>query len=208
MQRHVPLPLGLWPPHRCKDSSGSCVVHYWYCDHRSWDVVLPQTQTSSTRPTPQLSPILRRPTNQSSSVLARASSQLPQYVSAILRVLYNPSHVSQTQGIGTIRSHQTGPEYEDDSLGSDEADDEDETEPKSSTTDNSNTFAETSRLSSPNLTPTPSPTTVTLPPLDATRPMPTSNYLRRWVLPQLGLDDNDTVSLLAIAGHLRDRGCW
>jgi phosphatidylserine decarboxylase len=92
-------------------------------------------------------------------------------------VLYNPSHVSQTRGIGTIRSYQTGPEYEDDGLSSDEADDqegeasddEDETEPKSSTTDDSNAFAETSRSSSPDLTPTPSPTTVTLPPTHPAR---------------------------------------
>jgi hypothetical protein len=57
-------------------------------------------------------------------------------------------HISQTRGIGTIRSHQHGPEYEDDGLSSDEADgqegeasdDENEIEPKSSTADESNVF--------------------------------------------------------------------
>jgi phosphatidylserine decarboxylase len=57
-------------------------------------------------------------------------------------------HTSQTRGIGTIRSHQHGPEYEDDGLSSDEADgheseasdDENEIEPKSFTPDESNVF--------------------------------------------------------------------
>jgi len=87
--------------------------------------------------------------------------------------LSRPSLVSATptRGIGTIRSHQTGPEDEDDGLSSDEvddqeddaSDDEDEAEPKSSTPDDSNAFAERSRSSSPGSTPTPSPTAASLP---------------------------------------------
>ncbi|KAH9992210.1 phosphatidylserine decarboxylase-domain-containing protein [Russula compacta] len=85
-----------------------------------------------------------------------------------------PSLVSAppTRGIGTIRSHQSGPEYEDDGLSSDEADGQEseteddghETEPGSSTPDDSKAFKGRSRSSSPGLTPTPSPTTVSLPP--------------------------------------------
>ncbi|KAI0245970.1 phosphatidylserine decarboxylase-domain-containing protein [Lactifluus subvellereus] len=84
-----------------------------------------------------------------------------------------PSLVSAppTQGIGTIRSYQTGPEYEDDGLSSDEAEgqeceadeDEDETEPKTSTPDRFSAFVDDPRSSSPDLTPTPSPTAVSLP---------------------------------------------
>jgi phosphatidylserine decarboxylase len=81
-------------------------------------------------------------------------------------------HISQTRGIGTIRSHQHGPEYEDDGLSSDEADgqegeasdDENEIEPKSSTPDESNVFTPRTHSSSPDLTPTPSPTAASLPP--------------------------------------------
>jgi hypothetical protein len=55
-----------------------------------------------------------------------------------IRVSCHLRHVSQTRGIGTIRSHQSGPEYEGDGLNSNEAegqerdaeDDEDGTEPK------------------------------------------------------------------------------
>ncbi|KAF8493786.1 hypothetical protein F5888DRAFT_1636520 [Russula emetica] len=65
-----------------------------------------------------------------------------------------------------------GPEYEDDGLSSDEADgqegeasdDEDEIEPKSSALDESNVFTPQAQSSSPNLTPTPSPTAASLPP--------------------------------------------
>jgi phosphatidylserine decarboxylase len=85
--------------------------------------------------------------------------------------------VSQTQGIGTIRSHQHGPEYEDDGLSSDEADgqegevsdDDDEAEPKSSTPDDSNVFTPRSFSSSPDLTPTPSPTAASQPPTQQAR---------------------------------------
>jgi phosphatidylserine decarboxylase len=90
-----------------------------------------------------------------------------------------PSLVSAppTQGIGTIRSHQSGPEYEDDGLSSDEADgqeceasdNEDETEPKPSTIGDSNVFAAEPRSASPDLTPTPSPTAASLPPPQSTR---------------------------------------
>jgi phosphatidylserine decarboxylase len=81
-------------------------------------------------------------------------------------------HISQTRGIGTIRSHQHGPEYEDDGLSSDEADgqegeasdDENEIEPKSSTPDESNVFTPRTHSSSPDLTPTPSPTAASPPP--------------------------------------------
>ncbi|KAF8502350.1 hypothetical protein F5888DRAFT_1871885 [Russula emetica] len=85
-----------------------------------------------------------------------------------------PSLVSAppTRRIGTIRSHQHGPEYEDDGLSSDEADgqegealdDEDEIEPKSSAPDESNVFTPQAQSSSPDLTPTPSPTAASLPP--------------------------------------------
>jgi hypothetical protein len=85
--------------------------------------------------------------------------------------------VSQTQGIGTIRSHQHGPEYEDDGLSSDDADgqegeasdEDDEAEPKSSTPDDSKVFTSRSLSSSPDLTPTPSPTTPSLPPSQQAR---------------------------------------
>jgi phosphatidylserine decarboxylase len=85
-------------------------------------------------------------------------------------------HISQTRGIGTIRSHQHGPEYEDDGLSSDEADvqegeasdDEDEIERKSSTPDESNLFTPPADLSSTDLTPTPSPTAA-LPPTQQAR---------------------------------------
>ncbi|KAF8486476.1 phosphatidylserine decarboxylase-domain-containing protein [Russula ochroleuca] len=90
-----------------------------------------------------------------------------------------PSLVSAppTQGIGTIRSHQHGPEYEDDGLSSDDADgqdgeasdDEDETEPKSSTPDDLNVFTPQSQSSSPDLTPTPSPTAASLSPAQQAR---------------------------------------
>ena len=86
----------------------------------------------------------------------------------------NPQHghIPQTQGFGTIRSHQRGPEYEDDGLSSDEADgqdgeaseDDDETEPKVSTPDDSDILTPRSFSSSPDLTPTPSPTAASLPP--------------------------------------------
>ncbi|KAI9511934.1 phosphatidylserine decarboxylase-domain-containing protein [Russula earlei] len=81
-----------------------------------------------------------------------------------------PSLVSAppTRGIGTIRSHQTGPEYEDDGLSSDEPgedeDEEDETEPKPTTPHDPNVFPETGRSPSPDLTPTPSPIAVARPP--------------------------------------------
>lgn len=86
-------------------------------------------------------------------------------------------HILQTRGIGTIRSHQNGPEYEDDGLSSDEADgqegeasdDEDEIEPKSSTPDESNAFTPRAHSSSPDLTPTPSPTAASLPPTQQAR---------------------------------------
>jgi phosphatidylserine decarboxylase len=85
-------------------------------------------------------------------------------------------HASQTQGIGTIRSNQHGPEYEDDGLSSDDADgqdgeasdDDDETDLKSSTPDDSNVFTPQSH-SSPDLTPTPSPTAASLPPAQQAR---------------------------------------
>jgi phosphatidylserine decarboxylase len=81
-------------------------------------------------------------------------------------------YISQTRGIGTIRSNQQGPEYEDDGLSSDEADgqegeasdDENEIEPKSSIPDESNAFTPRDHSSSPDLTPTPSPTAASLPP--------------------------------------------
>ena len=74
-------------------------------------------------------------------------------------------HISQTRGIGTIRSHQQGPEYEDDGLSSDEADgqegeasdDENEIEPKSSTPDESNAFTPPARSSSLRFDPNPFP---------------------------------------------------
>ncbi len=85
-------------------------------------------------------------------------------------------HVSQTRGIGTIRSHQHGPEYEDDGLSSDAdgqegeaSDDEDEIEPKSSTPDDPNLFIPRDHSSSPDLTPTPSPTAASLPPTQQSR---------------------------------------
>ena len=135
---------------------------------------------SSTFPIPRFGPISRRPTTHSSSALARALSQLPQYVlyprSSKLHVTH-VCHASQTQGIGTIRSHQHGPAYEDDGLSSDDADgqdgeasdDDDETEPKSSTPDDSNVFTPRSHSSSPDLTPTPSPTAASLPPAQQAR---------------------------------------
>lgn len=87
-------------------------------------------------------------------------------------------HISQTRGIGTIRSYQHGPEYEDDGLSSDEADgqdgeeasdDEDEIELKSSTPDESTVFTPPAHSSSPDLTPTPSPTAASLPPTQQAR---------------------------------------
>jgi phosphatidylserine decarboxylase len=82
-------------------------------------------------------------------------------------------HISQRRGIGTTRSHQHGPEYEDDGLSSDEADgqeseasdDENKIERKSSTPDESNVFTPPrAHSSSPDLTPTRSPTAASLPP--------------------------------------------
>jgi phosphatidylserine decarboxylase len=88
-------------------------------------------------------------------------------------------HISQTRGIGTIRSHQHGPEYEDDGLSSDEADgqegeasddeNENEIELKSSTPDESNVFTPQAHSSSPDLTPTPSPTAASRPPIQQGR---------------------------------------
>ena len=115
-----------------------------------------------------------------SSALARALSQLPRYVlylrSSERHVTHFMCHASQTQGIGTIRSNQQGPEYEDDGLSSDDADgqdgeasdDDDETDLKSSTPDDSNVFTPQSH-SSPDLTPTPSPTAASLPPAQQAR---------------------------------------
>ena len=103
-------------------------------------------------------------------------SQLPQYVlcprPSERHVTHDICHISQTRGIGTIRSHQHGPEYEDDGLSSDEADgqegeasdDENEIEPKSSPPDEPNVFTPRAHSSSPDLTPTPSPTAASLPP--------------------------------------------
>lgn len=67
----------------------------------------------------------------------------------------------QTQGIGTIRSNQSGSEYEDDGLSSDEAecqdgsasDDEDDAEPKTATPDRDGIFVPGYRLTLPDLTP-------------------------------------------------------
>ena len=91
--------------------------------------------------------------------------------------MHNICHMSQTRGIGTIRSYQHGPEYEDDGLSSDEADgqdneasdDEDGTELKSSTPDESTVFTPPAHSSSLDLTPTPSPTAASLPPTQQAR---------------------------------------
>lgn len=140
------------------------------CPHvrRPMRAVLCTSKSASfTLPTAQVHLNLRKSINHSSSILARASSHCSLYVFATVRATCHPKHISQTRGIGTIRSHQSGPEYEDDGLSSDEAEgedeDEDETELKSSTPDRSSTFAEVPRSSSPDLTPTPSPTVVSLP---------------------------------------------
>jgi phosphatidylserine decarboxylase len=77
----------------------------------------------------------------------------------------------QTEGIGTIRSHQQGPEYEDDGLSSDEAegqdgsasDDEDDAELKTATPDGEGVFVPGARSSSPELTPV-TPTAPSVPP--------------------------------------------
>ena len=78
----------------------------------------------------------------------------------------------QTEGIGTIRSHQHGPEYEDDGLSSDEgqdgstSDDEDDAEPKTATPSGDGLFVPGDRSASPEFTsttPTPPSVTPTLP---------------------------------------------
>ena len=77
----------------------------------------------------------------------------------------------QTQGIGTIRSYQNGPEYEDDGLSSDEAegqdgsasDDEDDAEPKTATPDAEGVFIQGLSPPSPDLTPV-TPTAPSVPP--------------------------------------------
>ena len=82
----------------------------------------------------------------------------------------------QTEGIGTIRSHQHGPEYEDDGLSSDEADGqdgsasdyEDDTDPKTAMPDGEGVFVPGARSSSPDLTPA-TPTAPTVPPAHSGR---------------------------------------
>jgi phosphatidylserine decarboxylase len=108
-------------------------------------------------------------------------------------------HVSQTRGIGTIRSHQHGPEYEDDGLSSDAdgevSDDEDEIELKSSIPVDPNLFAPRDHSSSPDLTPTPSPTAASLPPTQQSRhflPSIPKILTRRPVLVQRTSTPSDT----------------
>ncbi|KAN0126296.1 Phosphatidylserine decarboxylase domain containing protein [Lactarius tabidus] len=90
-----------------------------------------------------------------------------------------PSLVSAppTEGIGTIRSHQHGPEYEDDGLSSDEAegpdgsasDYEDDAEQKTATPDDGEgVFVPGARSSSPDLTPV-TPTAPSAPPAHSGR---------------------------------------
>lgn len=139
-----------------------------------------------------------------SSILVPVLFQHRRCVFLASRVTCSLPSFLQTEGIGTIRSHQNGPEYEDDGLSSDEADGqdgsasdyEDDVDPKTAVPDGEGVFVPGARSSSPDLTPS-TPTAPTVPPAPSGRsflPSIPKILIRRSPQPQASLPESIAAS--------------